>query len=134
MEMLMSEIRYGKSTLPECCRHVGERVKEPFCGCLHKIYQDMEENTGEAFGQIFCKEMRKCLMDLPLKEEDKEIFLHFASKDGFAEGVMQLKWMEQCREMLGHAAAELEKETAEKGRIAVGLGAMSGLLLVIILL
>ncbi len=46
---------------------------------------------------------------------------------------MQLKWMEESRERLAHRVEELEAELAGRSRVAVSLGAMSGLLLVILL-
>lgn len=134
LELLMSEVRYGKSTLPECCRYVGERVQEPFGGCLVHIHDEMQKNTGNGFYEVFSEGMGECLEGFPLAKEDKEAFLHFASKGSFADGAMQLRWMEQSREMLGSIISGLEQETVQKGRIAVALGAMSGLLLVIVLL
>lgn len=134
LDMLMSEIRYGKSTLPECCRQIGERAGEPFGSYLIQVYEEMKKNTGAGFGQVFSKHMEQCLAGLPLTKGDRELFLRFAKKSSFAEGAMQLKWMEQSRKMLGQVLDELERETEEKGRIAVGLGAMCGLLFIIILL
>lgn len=134
LEMFMSEIRYGKATLPECCMRMGERLKEPYGSCFVHIYQRMKENTGVGFGEVFSEEMGECLSRFPLTEEDKTEFLRFAAENSFAEGAMQLKRMESGREQLRRTVEVLERETAEKCRVAVGLGAMSGLLLVIILL
>lgn len=134
LDMLMSEIRYGKSTLPECCRQIGEQAGEPFGEFLIQIYEEMKKNTGAGFGQVFSKYMGKCLEPLPLTKTDRELFLRFAAKSSFAEGAMQLKWMEQSREKLGQVVNDLERETEEKGKIAVGLGAMCGLLFIIVLL
>ncbi len=134
LDMLMSEIRYGKSTLPECCRQIGEQAADPFGGCLMQIYEEMQRRTGAAFGQVFCECMGKCLESLPLTREDGEVFLRFAAKESFAEGAMQLKWMEQSREKLGQTARELGREVEKRGRIAVYLSAMCGILFIIILL
>ena len=46
---------------------------------------------------------------------------------------MQLRAVESCRERLEKTRERLEREGAEKSRIAVGLGAMSGLLLILVL-
>lgn len=134
MEMLISEVRYSKATLPECCRHVAERVEEPFRGCLKNVYEEMRDNTGRGFGEIFAEQMRTGLSALPIRPADGEVFLRFALQNSFAEGDMQIKWMEQSREQLTHTVETLEAELAGKSRIALSLGAMSGLLLVILLL
>lgn len=130
----MSEIRYGKTTLPECCKSVGERQKEPFRSTLFQIYRIMRENTGECFPEVFCHNMEICMKELPLTGADKDAFLAFVKGDSFGDGRMQLRMIERSREMLVVTADKLEKENAEKCRLAVGLGAMSGLLLVIILI
>lgn len=132
--MLISEVRYSKATLPECCRHVAERVEEPLKGCLKQVYEKMCDNTGRGFGEIFVEQMRTGLTALPIRSADGEVFLRFALQSGFAEGDMQIKWMEQSREQLAHTVEVLEAEIAGKSRIALSLGAMSGLLLVILLL
>jgi len=134
LELLTSEIRYGKSTLPECCKHVGERQQEPYRSSLLSVYESMEENRGECFESVFCSRMEECFRQLPLQKEDVEHFLGFVRGNGFADGQMQLKNIESSKELLKLTVGGLEKENAEKCRMAVGLGAMSGLLLIIILL
>lgn len=132
--MLMSEIRYGKTTLPECCRHIGERLPDPVGKSFGQIYKTMQENGGESFTDVFCENMEKCLAGLPITGQDREDFLSFAMGQSFEDGCMQLRTIERSKELLQATAERLEKENAEKCRMAVGLGAMSGLLLVVILL
>lgn len=78
--------------------------------------------------------MEECLKGLPLIGEDKLNFLTLFSDNGFEDEGMQIRSIEQSKELLQQTIGRLEKENAEKCRMAVGLGAMSGLLLVIILL
>ena len=61
LELLMGEVRYGKATLPECCRRIGERQEEPYKESLCSIYQRMEANHGESFQTVFCEQMSACL-------------------------------------------------------------------------
>lgn len=130
----MSEVRYSKASLPECCRRLSGRLEEPYKGAFEEVCFYMEENTGEEFGQIFCKRMEACFAQLPLRKEEKEIFLQFASGSGFEDGKMQVRSMEQYRDMLQDITVRMEQESGEQSRMALGLGAMGGLLLVIILL
>lgn len=132
--MLISEIRYGRATLPECCNDISKHLKEPYRSCFSRIYQRMRENTGLKFGQVFREELQACLTDLPLKAEDKECFASLFDNNGFGDERMQIRTIEQNKELLQQKINLLERENAEKCRMAVGLGAMSGLLLVIVLL
>lgn len=133
-EMLISEIRYGRSTLPECCNSIAGRLQEPYSSCFGIIYERMRENGGVKFGQVFREEIGPCLDKLPLTEADRKCFLSLFSEGGFEEERMQIHTIEQNKEMLQKTVSELERENKDKCRMAVGLGAMSGLLLVIVLI
>lgn len=133
LEMLISEIRYGKATLPECCDHISKRLPEPYSSCFVHIYDRMQENTGVVFGQIFREHMEECMKGLPLATEDRNCVLSLFTESGFEDENMQIRSIEQKKELLIHTISRLEGENREKCRMAVGLGAMSGLLLVIIL-
>lgn len=133
LELLASEVRYGRATLPECCGHSARYLPVPFDDVFRAIGKRMEENTGISFGDVFREEMDDVLKKLPLKEEDREHFVQFTSQTGFIDGQMQLHAIEQSAELLHATEEKLELENAEKSRMAVGLGAMGGLLLIIML-
>lgn len=135
-ELLISEIRFGRATLPECCNHIAGHMPEPYRSCLIRIYERMREMSGIVFGQVFREEMKVCLETLPVTEGDRNCFLElFSDGDGgYEDGSMQIRTIEQSRELLQHTINGLERENAEKCRMAVGLGAMSGLLLLVILI
>lgn len=133
LELFESEVRYGRSVLPECCRRVGEQVGEPFGAALKRAAMCAQAGEDNAFPEVFAKEVGEMLRELPLSEEDKEDFFRFLSPVGYRDEKMQLRAMEQSRERLGRTRDRLEQESAEKSRIALGLGAMGGLLLILIL-
>lgn len=133
-ELFISDIRYGRATLPECCNRLAERLQEPYRACFCAVYERMRENAGEVFGQVFREEMKTCLDKLPLAETDKESFLSMFPECGFEEERMQIGTIEQNRELLQRTITELEQDNKEKCRMAVGLGALSGLLLVVVLI
>lgn len=134
LEMLMSEIRYGKATLPESCARLAERMEEPYSGYLGEIYRELAGRRSGNFQELFCLRMEECMKRLPLKKEDREIFLQPFRGQGFQDCSMQLVNLEQGLLQLSDSIRQQEQEQREKCRMAVSLGAMSGLLLVIILL
>lgn len=133
LELLCSEIRYGRETLPECCGHAASRLPEEYRGAFRRIAERMRENTGESFAAVYAGETGKALDSLPLKEADRQEFLRFATQGSFADGQMQLRVIEQSREQLLKTVAVLESESADKCRMAIGLGAMSGLMIILVL-
>lgn len=134
LELLSGEVRYGRATLPECCGHVAKYLEPPMGEAFLEIEREMGENTGLSFGEIFRGRTEEALRTFSLKGEDREIFFRFAEQTGFADGQMQLKTLEESIELLRAAEGNLENENAGKCRMAVGLGAMSGILLILILL
>ena len=133
LELFESEVRYGRSVLPECCRRVGGQIGGAMGETLVYVSERVQENDGASFGEIFSENVGNVLKELPLKAEDRAAFFQFISPNGFMDGQMQQRAIEQCRERLGRTKEKLEQENAEKSRIVVGLGAMSGLLLILIL-
>ncbi len=134
LDMLMSEIRYGKATLAESCKETATRIEEPYREALLEVYRLYDGGKGDSFGQLFFKQMQQIFDRLPLKKEDKACFLAPFAGQGFADGQMQLRCMEQSRLQLEERIAGQNRELKEKSQMAVGLGVMSGLLLVVIMI
>ncbi|MCM1024895.1 MAG: stage III sporulation protein AB [Roseburia sp.] len=133
LELLCGEIRYGRAVLGECCGRTAERISSPCREAFRRIADRMRENTGEDFETVFREYMGEALEAMPLTEEDREVFFGFVPKSGFPDGQMQIRMIEQSRERLARRAEELERENAGKCRMALGLGAMSGLLILLVL-
>ena len=133
LEQWISEIRYNSSTLPECCRQIGRQRKDRLGEICTEVYREYTETEGMGFLETAEESFRRQLGTLPLKKEDIDEFLRFAEKEGYADEAMQIKSMELSRQGLEHTAEVQQREIAQKCRLSVGLGAMSGLLLLLIL-
>lgn len=134
LEMLEGEIRYGRYVLSECCLKLAERVGEPFKESFRQIYERMLQNTGESFGEICESCLPAKMKDVVAKPEDKEVFIQCFSRTGFQEDILQLRIIEQGKEQLTSRLREVEKESIPKCKLALGMGVMSGLLLIILLI
>ncbi len=134
LELMCGEIRYGRSTLPECCRQLSKRVGQPYATCFYHIYEECCSNEGKSFEELSRRCVERELKDLVVSGEDKEQFVSCFSADGFRDGMMQLRNIEQTKEELEDKLAGLKSEGATKRRLAISLGIVSGLLLVILFL
>ncbi len=134
LELLMSEIDYRKSTLPEACRQVGLRLEEPFQSSLLRIYEQADSRGMEDFGSAWRQEMGSLVDGLPFSGKEKEMVLGFADSGSLSDCRMQIRVIEQYRDMIDSSARMREMQLQKQGRMATGLGIMSGLLLVVILL
>lgn len=134
LEMMISEVRYSKSTLPECCRQVGQKLDEPYRTAFLEIHRQLLEERSSSFVQCWEQEMGKCLGKLPISKREKEMVLAFAACGNMVDNGMQIRAIEQYRDMIDSTVKKRESVLAEQGRMAAGLGIMSGLLLTIVLL
>ena len=111
LDQWISEIRYNGSTLPECCRQTGRQRKDRLGEICTEVYREYAETEDAGFLELAEKSFRRQLRILPLKKEDIEEFLRFAE----------------------HTADMQQREITQKCRLSVGLGAMSGLLILLLL-
>ena len=98
-----------------------------------EVYREYTETEGVGFLEMAEKSFRRQLGTFPLKKEDIDEFLRFAEKEGYADETMQIKSIELSRQELEHTAEVQQREITQKCRLSIGLGAMSGLLLLLIL-
>ena len=134
LELFCGEVRFGRTTLPECCGQLAGYVEPGFREAFRQVEREMAENEGRSFGEVFAERTGAVLAALPLTREDREIFLQFTGQPGFADSAMQLRTLEQSIELLKAAEERLSSENTEKCRVVVGLGAMGGMFLVLLLL
>ena len=134
LDMMMSQVRYHKAMLPECCHYLSQRLEEPYKSAFSSLQDTFCRDTGENYGKLFYGEMAKCFDKVVLGKEEKTIFLEFTKSCGYEDAGLQINSMEQYRERLKQLLNRLEEEVAGKGRMAMGLSVLGGLLLIVILL
>lgn len=133
LEQWISEIRYNRSTLPECCRQIGRQRKDCLGAICDSVYREYAASEDAGYLEFAQESFRRRLKPLPLKKEDIEQFLLFMGSEGYADEAMQIRAMELSRQRLEQTAETQQRELIQKCRLSVGLGAMSGLLLLILL-
>lgn len=135
IELLVSLLQYGKSTLPECCRQLAAQAQEPYRQAFTQVYQLMAENKGDSFAEVYAEIMGKALKGInALKEQDRQLFLQCVLQQGCGDTETGIRLIRRQQELLKERITRLEAEHREKSRVAVGLGTLGGILLIIILL
>lgn len=135
LELLVSLLQYGKNTLPECCRQLASQVEEPYRQAFVQVYRGLVENRGKSFAEVYTEIMGEALREVgALKEQDRQLFLQCILLQGGGDGETGVRLIRRQQELLKERIARLETENREKSRMAVGLGALGGILLIIILL
>lgn len=134
IELLISLLQYGKSTLPECCCQLADQVEEPYRRAFLQVYQELTDNRGSSFVEVYGRIMGETLRELPIKEQDRQLFLQCILEQGSGDSEARVRLVRRQQELLRERMSRLEAESREKSRMAIGLGTLGGLLLIIILL
>lgn len=134
LALFQNEIGYSRASLPEACLSIEKRVAEPYRNALQQIRLETEQNSGAGFPDIWRDKMGAALRDVPLKKEEKEIFLSFAAGMGYSDSEMQIRVIERQKIQLAGIKERLEKSMESKAKVITSMGILGGLMLVIILL
>jgi len=132
--LFQSEISYSKAAFPEVCLAVSDRVIEPYKTAMKEIYGQVIEKSGTQFPEIWKVTMESCLKDIPVRKEEREIFLEFGNRIGFIDWETQAGMLEKSRTQLEALYVQLKKEMENKEKVITGMGVLGGLMLVIILI
>lgn len=133
-KMLQNEIIYSRASLPEACRHISEKVNQPYSSAFLAIHEEMNVNSGESFTLIWKKHMNKCIKEISVSAEDKNILLEFGNSIGYLDGTMQAQAIEQYMHRLDVSVSKMEKEMTDKCKVIMSLSVMGGLMIAIILI
>lgn len=134
LTMIESQIRFGRSTMGECCKQIAKRVDNPFCKALQEIALELEQNQGNSLEEISREGFKRNLKKLVVSEKEKEEFIGCFTQEGFAEEGMQIQSILRGRQELEAVIGELNETLTSRCRLAISLGTMSGFLLVILFL
>lgn len=134
LSMLESQVRFGRSTMGECCAQIARRVSDPFQSSLQEIAQEMKKNAGSSLGQVSGISFERHLKKLVVSKREKEEFIACFGNEGYEEDGMQIQSILRGKQELEKAMQELDKTLTSRCRLAISLGTMSGLLLVVLFL
>ncbi len=133
-KMLQNEITYSKAPLPEACRRIGSRIKEPYGKAFKEIYEKMLLNNGCSFSEVWKECMKKCLKGAVLSEEEKRVCLDFGDCAVYMDEKMQAEAIEQYLHRLELSVKKLEEDMINKSKVIMSLSVMGGLFVAIILI
>lgn len=132
--LFQAEVAYGRAPFPEACMAVSGRISEPYSTAMKEIYGQVMEKSGVRFPEIWKMKMGRCLESMPLKKEEKDIFLEFGNRTGFIDWETQAEMIRKSREQLEELYVKLKSSMENKEKVITSIGILGGLMLVIILI
>lgn len=134
MKKIQNEISYGKHTLPEICLILSEHCYEPYRPCFRAIYEQMQRQEGVSLDRIWEQQIKLCLRNAPLQEDEKEILYGLLRNTGIQEEKYQAQSMGQSMDLLDRKCRQAEDAYENKSRMIFSLSVLAGVFLVILLI
>ena len=130
--ILISEIDYGQTPLSEATMNVSAKCAEP----IGRVFKSFSEGLlGKVDVYLLWSATVESMKDesyfLP---EDLEMFKSFGKTLGYLDSEMQVRNIEMQIDYITHAIDELEKIKDKSRKMYLSLGALSGLMTIIVLL
>lgn len=133
MKRIQNEIGYGKHTLPEICLILSEHCYEPYRKYFRAIYEQTRQQGGGRLDRVWEQQIRLCLQNAPLQEEEKEILYSLLRNTGIQEETYQAESMGQSMDLLTRKCRQAEDAYENKSRMIFSLSILAGVFLVILL-
>lgn len=131
---MRSEISYGKHTLPEICLLLAELNDERYHLCFAKIYEQTGKENGKDFSEVWEMQMRACLEELPLREDEREMVVRLPKTLNFQEERAPSERIGQTESFLEGRYRQAEESYENRSKMIRSVSILTGLLLSILLL
>ena len=134
LRLLHGEIRYAGTELPEAIEGVAVRQEAPIGDFYHFLSDKMRRMEGKSLRVLWQTGIEKYLKNTCLTKEDKKILLDLGGQLGYLDREMQLSSLEASLAQMEDSMNALKKCLAEKQKLSVTLGLLSGFFLMILLI
>ncbi|MCI9465154.1 MAG: hypothetical protein HFI48_14980 [Lachnospiraceae bacterium] len=131
---MQDEMLYGKRTLPEICLLFGQCMKEPYRSAFAGLYEKLEENDGRDLTMLWEEQMDRCMKDMAINEEEKDILRELPKHMGMLHETIQAAGVGQSLDIITGHIASAQAEYENKSRVIMSISIMAGLFLIILLL
>ncbi len=133
-QLIKSAISFQKETLPDACRHAGEKIEGILGEMLKTIGEEMEENRQNTFSFMWKVTGATYFDKSCLNKKTKEYILQFPDYIGFSDEKMQILVIDEYITTLSGQLSEMENKFFERKRVIMSVSAILGMILTILLL
>lgn len=131
---ICSEIGYGRHTLPEICQLLSQERESDYSCYFKRIYEKTALEGAASFPGQWEAQMASCLEKLPLREDEREVFISLPDRLGFPEERGQAESIGQAGEFLAARCRQAEEAWGDRSKMIRSVSILAGLLLTILLL
>lgn len=132
--MLEGELRYGNSTIEEALISIAVRTSLPFAEFFNKVADELNQNTGRSFSEIWYENAGKLTENTKLNNDDIAEIGSLGDNLGYLDLKAQSESISLYKERLSLRLDELNEGAEKKVKMYRSLGVSMGILTAIILL
>ncbi len=132
--MIRGEIRFSNATLSEAFMSIENRGAEPLPRFFGEMGKLLEENPERGLGTIWREQTAEIFGKSVFSGEELQWISGLGERLGYLDRETQLGTLEMILEQLEAKEAEADRIYADKGKVYRCVGAMSGILVVLLLL
>ena len=109
-------------------------MRETFFRFYETLSEQMRQMTGQTLKILWQECAVQYLKQTCLTKEDQKIFLDLGNQMGYLDSQMQLSALEGCMALLEDRMTCLEKSLAQKQKLSMTLGILSGFFVMVLLI
>jgi len=94
----------------------------------------LEKNPGASLDDIWKEQMEKCMQNLPLQREEKNILRNLPEYLGTMDEKQQAADIGQSLDLIAAHIGQAEAEYGNRSRVIMSISVMAGIFIVILLL
>lgn len=131
--IILSEIDYSISTVPEAIFKTSEKVKEPISEIFKYLSYELSKKSGESLDKVWKHVLNKKYSDTYLKEEDVELLEGFGKTLGYLDKKMQINNINITIGYIDRKIDEIYSQALSNKKMYKSLGILCGIGIVIVL-
>ena len=132
--LLLGDIRYASTPLPEAISALARRSSGHFEAFLKNVACKLNELSGATFFEIWKEAVERDLADTSMTKKDKFQLIQLGENLGYLDKDMQLNTLDLYLSRLEEEITDLTKTAKEKTYLFRSLGIMAGVFISIIMI
>lgn len=133
LDLLLGEIKYGKTPLGEAFQMIAQRLKEPFNSTLQQIAKELSGKQYESLLEIWNRCFQEKQKELLFTEEEMRILYGIGKNLGYLDTDMQMRHLTLYQKQVDGFLEQMEQTVKEKTKLYRSLSLMVGAMVILLL-
>lgn len=134
LELLLGEIKYGKTPLGDAFVGIAQRLGEPFQTALVQISEELADRQCASLQEIWNARFREKQKELLFSDEEMHVLYGIGKNLGYLDADMQMRHLALCQKQVEEFQERTKRELREKTKLYRSLSLAAGAMAVLLLI